>query len=69
METATVENGTAAIGQWVGFKADIEQYGRIIRITRSWGCETLTLENPEGFSGDWGGQTTMTMSASDCWLD
>lgn len=67
--TATLEDGkTASIGDWVGFKADVEQYGQIVSITRSWGAETLTLTNPDGFDGDYvGGQTKTTIAATDCW--
>jgi hypothetical protein len=67
--TTTLQDGkTANIGEWVGFKADIEQYGRIVNISRSWGIDTLTLVNEDGFHGDYvGGQTTITIDADECW--
>lgn len=70
MNAATLEDGTTATnGDWVGFKADVEQYGRIVGISRSlWGAETLTLVNEDGFYGDYfGGQTTITIDANECW--
>lgn len=63
--TAIVEGKTVTIGSWVGFKSDIEQSGKIIKIKG----KELTLENLNGFSGDYiGGQTTTIELASDCWF-
>lgn len=69
MTNATLEDGkTVTLGDWVGFKADSEQYGRIVKISIAWGTEVLTLVNEDGFTGDYvGGQTTITIDASDCW--
>lgn len=60
------------VGDVVGFKSDIEQIGRVIKIERSrfGGMYTLTLENPGGFIGEYiGGQTVTTESADRCWND
>lgn len=65
-KTAKVEGKTVTIGDWVGFKSDIEQSGKIIGIEGQY----LVLENVNGFSGGYiGGQTRTTERASDCWVD
>lgn len=72
MITATVEGKQVKVGDYVGFKSDIEQYGKIIGI---WPASTgrgkvLLVENKDGFSGDYiGGETTTEVHASDCWVD
>ena len=38
------------VGDWVGFKCDIEQEGIVKSIQRS--RHTLIVENPHGFHGD-----------------
>lgn len=71
MTTATVDGQTVKVGDWVGFKSDIEQSGQIVEIkkTASFGV-SLVLENKTGFSGDYiGGDTITTERASDCWVD
>lgn len=63
--TAIVEGKIVKVGDWVGFKSDIEQSGKIIKIKG----KELTLENLNGFSGDYiGGQTITVELASDCWI-
>ena len=61
------------VGDCVGFKCDIEQYGYIVEIRRgeSWnGGPSLVLENKNGFSGDYIGRDTITTQyAQDCWID
>jgi len=72
MNQATVEGQTVRVGDWVGFKCDIEQYGRIKKISRPpfGNGVQLTLENENGFDGEYiGGQTITTQAASDCWID
>ena len=61
--------GTAAIGDHVGFKCDVEQYGEVVAITvRSNGFYDLVLEG--NFEGGYiGGETRTTMDARDCWKD
>ena len=67
---AQVDGVTVKIGDWVGFKADIEQSGQIVDIKKSYMGHSLVLENKHGFHGDYiGGQTITTELASDCWLE
>ena len=67
---ATVEGVTVNIGDWVGFKSDIEQSGKIVAIKQTYTGTSLTLENTSGFSGDYiGGDTITTELARDCWID
>jgi hypothetical protein len=70
MKTATVDGQIVKIGDWVGFKADIEQSGQIVDIKSSYMGEALVLENKGGFHGDYiGGDTITTQEAGDCWLE
>ena len=70
MKTAIVEGQTVKIGDYVGFKSDIEQSGRIVDIKKTYFGTSLTLENQNGFSGDYiGGDTITTQTAKDCWID
>jgi hypothetical protein len=70
MTTATVDGKTVKVGDWVGFKSDIEQSGQIVEIKKSYMGYSLVLENKSGFGGDYiGGDTITTESASDCWVD
>jgi hypothetical protein len=64
---ARVDGETVKIGDWVSFKCDIEQSGRIYRIEG----DRLFLEaGPNGFEGGYiGGQDTTVQRAEDCWLD
>lgn len=60
------------VGDVVGFKSDYEQRGKIVKITRSqWGSGyNLTLENPDGFGGEYLRYATTTVERdSDCWID
>ena len=67
---ATVEGTTVNIGDWVCFKSDIEQSGKIVAIKQTYAGTSLTLENTSGFSGDYiGGDTITTELARDCWLE
>ena len=63
-----VKPGTKKVGDWVGFKCDIEQYGQIVKIERTPNGELFTLRNEGGFEGEYiGGDTETTQYASDCW--
>lgn len=66
------ETVTVKLGDMVGFKCDIENYGRIVRIQRNptgRGYD-LTLENKNGFSGDYiGGDTQTVEHSSDIWTE
>ena len=67
---AQVDGQTVKIGDWVGFKSDIEQSGQIVEIKASYMGYSLVLENKNGFHGDYiGGDTITTELASDCWLE
>ena len=56
------------VGDWVGFKCDIEQYGIIKSIQR--GRNTVILTNENGFDGDYiGGDTETLVSLDEIWLD
>ena len=67
---AQVEGKTVKVGDWVGFKADVEQCGQIIEIKSSYMGQALVLENKAGFHGDYiGGSTITTELARDCWLE
>ena len=64
-----VNGQTVNVGDWVGFKSDIEQSGQIVEIKKSYMGHSLVLENKHGFSGEYiGGDTVTTELASDCWL-
>jgi len=68
--SALVEGQVVKIGDWVGFKADIEQSGKIVAIKQTYAGASLTLENLSGFYGDYiGGETITTELARDCWLE
>jgi len=68
MKTAkTRDNKIINIGDWVEFKADIEQCGKVIDIKGSGKNAELTLEDKDGFSGDYiGGETITHMEAKRC---
>lgn len=67
---ATVDGQLVKVGDCVGFKSDIEQWGEIVAIRRDVnGNWILHLENTNGFSGDYiGGETQTQERASDCWI-
>ena len=76
MRSITVTNDcgetfTIKVGDFVGFKSDIEQYGGVTEIRkRSWGGYELVIANEGGFIGEYiGGKTTTTMFAEDVWVD
>ena len=56
------------VGDWVGFKSDIEQYGKIKSIQRT--RNTIILTNKEGFIGEYiGGDTETMVWFEDVWKD
>ena len=71
MNNAKVEGTTVKVGDWVGFKCDVEQSGKISKIGRGHSGQielTLTRED-EGLEGGYiGGQNVTTELASDCWI-
>jgi hypothetical protein len=67
---AIVDGQEVQVGDWVGFKSDIEQSGKIVEIKSSYMGASLVLENTSGFSGGYiGGDTITTELASDCWVE
>lgn len=63
-----VRNGYINIGDYVSFKSDIEQSGKVIAASPD--GEILTIENVNEFDGDYiGGQTRTKQYAGDCWID
>ena len=67
---AIVDGQEVQVGDWVGFKSDIEQSGKIVEIKSSYMGASLVLENTSGFSGGYiGGDTITTELARDCWLE
>ena len=67
---ATVDGQEVKVGDWVCFKSDIEQSGKIVEIKSSYMGKALVLENLNGFHGDYiGGETITTEQASDCWVE
>lgn len=65
---AVVEGKRVNIGDWVCFKSDIEQSGKIVAIKN--GGTTLVLERESGFDGDYiGGETRTVVNVRDCWID
>ena len=69
---ATVGNKEVKVGDWVWFKADVEQCGKVIKIKGS----MLILQasdnddDEDTFDGDYiGGDSRTEVRASDCWLN
>lgn len=64
---AIVDGQRVKVGDWVSFKCDIEQCGKITAILSE---GRLVLTNPNGFQGDYiGGQETTIELARDCWIE
>ncbi len=65
------EENEIQVGMVVSFKSDVEQTGTVTRIHKNdYGQTILTVEDPDGFSGDYiGGQTKTTVEASRCFVD
>jgi hypothetical protein len=70
--SALVDGKVVNVGDFVCFKSDYEQCGKIVAIKPSnWGSgKVLVLENPNGFGGDYLRYATRTEElASDCWVE
>lgn len=64
---AKVEGQLVQVGDWVSFKSDIEQSGKITAILSG---NRLVLHNPNGFQGYYiGGLSATIVQAQECWLD
>ena len=69
---ATVSNEEVKVGDWVSFKADVEQCGKIIKIKGSILILQAGDNEDDGntFDGDYiGGDSRTEVRASDCWLN
>ena len=66
-----VDGGMVGVGDYVCFKSDYEQCGKIVEVKRSvWGGYDLVIENPNGFGGDYLQYATRTTErAVDCWVE
>jgi hypothetical protein len=71
MKCAIVDGQKVKVGDYVCFKSDYEQSGKIVDIKHNmFGSVQLVLTNPNGFGGDYlcGSDTTVEL-ASDCWVE
>lgn len=69
-KTRDGETVTVKVGDWVGFKSDYEQSGKITKIRGSYGVYRLTLENRNGFGGEYLRYATTTeVLGDDIWVD
>ena len=68
---AQVDGRTVKVGDYVCFKSDYEQCGKVVQIKHTlMGSKVLVLENENGFGGEYLQGSTRTQElASDCWLD
>jgi hypothetical protein len=68
--TVMINGEYLKLGDWISFKSDVEQCGKLVEIKRTYVGVSLVLENLMGFSGDYiGGDTITTVLARDCWID
>jgi hypothetical protein len=68
-QSIKLQNGTVKIGDYVGFKGEIEQIGILKKIGKDQtGRDVLVIENPEGFDGD-PDETRTVQLAKDCWSE
>lgn len=64
------EEQTVKVGDIVGFKSDIEQYGKVVEIISDYRGTRFKLEAYTTFSGGYiGGQKHTEEEASRCWID
>lgn len=71
-QETTYKDVTVKVGDYVGFKSDVEQSGKITKIEPRGSSDwVLTLRQEyEGFEGGYiGGLNETTMFASDCWTE
>lgn len=72
MNTVTLSDGsTCSIGDYVCFKSDVEQSGKVQKIKKNtFGKVELYLTSENGFHGDYIGGSYQTVElASDCWKE
>ena len=60
------EQVVVKVGDYVRFKSDVEQGGKVTGIDGIW----LELENKYGFEGEYiGGMTETRVAYQDCWME
>ena len=66
-----VDDKMVGVGDYVCFKSDYEQCGKIVQIKKDMmGKPMLVLENPDGFGGEYLQYATRTVErAADCWVE
>ena len=67
-----VDGGLVGVGDFVCFKSDYEQCGKVVAMKPSqWGQGyDLVIENPNGFGGEYLRYATRTVErAADCWVE
>jgi len=63
-----IGSNLVGLGDYVGFKCDVEQGGKVIGIDSS--RRRFLLENVNGFAGGYiGGDTETYVDFRDCWTD
>lgn len=68
MLTAKVEGNTVKVGDYVCFKSDYEQCGKIVEIIR--GTTLVLFKDDSGFGGDYiGGENYTRVDSRDCWIE
>lgn len=68
MQTAKVEGNVVKVGDYVCFKSDYEQCGKIVEIIR--GTTLVLFKDENGFGGDYiGGENYTRVDARDCWIE
>jgi hypothetical protein len=70
-DAARLNDGTIVkVGDWVQFKWDEQNGGRITQIVINPGGEVLFLENTSKFRGQaMDGKTTTRIAAHECWVE
>ena len=64
---ASVDGKVVKVGDYVCFKSDVEQCGKIVEIN---GNRLTLFRDYEGFEGGYiGGQNYTTEDADDCWIE
>ena len=66
---ASVDGKKVKVGDWVSFKADVEQSGKIVKIKDNMLILQAGDDDGDTFDGDYiGGDSITEVRASDCWL-
>ena len=63
--TLLIEGQTVGIGEWVGFKYDTEQSGKVESIKGNF----VTVSNPNGIYYDNERSDSIDLHISDLWID